>query len=136
MKNLRLFAFATRRSVAMALYHQLRRRNIITAPRGDRLRISPHFYNTPTEIDELRQRASYRPSDYTVDLYCSSSLYVKQCTTSRAALYCRCLRAQALSHLERHEEILGKTTIYRIEAGRKRSMLARSLPKRKTEQEG
>jgi selenocysteine lyase/cysteine desulfurase len=35
------------------LYSHLKKRNIITAPRGDRLRISPHFYNTQTEIDEL-----------------------------------------------------------------------------------
>lgn len=38
---------------AMTLYSRLKARNIITAPRGDRLRISPHFYNTPDEIDEL-----------------------------------------------------------------------------------
>ena len=37
----------------MTLYSQLKQRNIITAPRGDRLRIAPHFYNTPEEIDEL-----------------------------------------------------------------------------------
>lgn len=37
----------------MTLYSQLKQRNIITAPRGDRLRIAPHFYNTPDEIDEL-----------------------------------------------------------------------------------
>lgn len=37
----------------MDLYTQLRKRNIITAPRGDRLRISPHFYNTLEETDEL-----------------------------------------------------------------------------------
>jgi len=37
----------------MALYFQLKHRNIITAPRGDRLRIAPHFYNTAQEIDEL-----------------------------------------------------------------------------------
>ena len=35
----------------MALYSQLRRQGIVTAPRGDRLRISPHFYNTLGEID-------------------------------------------------------------------------------------
>lgn len=35
------------------LYAHLKKRNIVTAPRGDRLRISPHFYNTQTEIDEL-----------------------------------------------------------------------------------
>ena len=38
---------------SMDLYSHLRKRNIITAPRGDRLRISPHFYNTLDEMDEL-----------------------------------------------------------------------------------
>lgn len=38
---------------AMALYHQLNKRNIITAPRGGRLRIAPHFYNTDSEVDEF-----------------------------------------------------------------------------------
>lgn len=37
----------------MALYAHLKRREIVTAPRGDRLRISPHFYNTLEEIDAL-----------------------------------------------------------------------------------
>jgi selenocysteine lyase/cysteine desulfurase len=37
----------------MDLYAHLKKRNIITAPRGDRLRISPHFYNTVEEMDEL-----------------------------------------------------------------------------------
>ena len=37
----------------MSLYTHLRRQNIITAPRGGRLRISPHFYNTTDEIDRL-----------------------------------------------------------------------------------
>jgi cysteine desulfurase/selenocysteine lyase len=37
----------------LALYAHLKQRNIITAPRGDRLRIAPHFYNTHAEIDEL-----------------------------------------------------------------------------------
>jgi selenocysteine lyase/cysteine desulfurase len=37
----------------MDLYTHLRKRSIITAPRGERLRISPHFYNTHEEIDEL-----------------------------------------------------------------------------------
>ena len=36
---------------AMALYYQLNTRQIITAPRGGRLRIAPHFYNTPAEIE-------------------------------------------------------------------------------------
>jgi len=38
---------------AMALYHQLNAKQIVTAPRGDRLRIAPHFYNTASEVDEL-----------------------------------------------------------------------------------
>lgn len=37
----------------MALYAHLMSRNIVTAPRGDRLRISPHLYNTSQEVDEL-----------------------------------------------------------------------------------
>ena len=36
---------------AMALYHQLNKKNIVTAPRADRLRIAPHFYNTHTEVE-------------------------------------------------------------------------------------
>lgn len=39
---------------AMALYSHLASRHIITAPRGDdRLRLSPHLYNTSQEVDEL-----------------------------------------------------------------------------------
>jgi len=38
---------------AMHLYHHLGERKIVTAPRGDRLRISPHLYNTSLEVDEL-----------------------------------------------------------------------------------
>ena len=38
---------------AMQLYSQLKSNNIITAPRGDGLRIAPHFYNSFDEIDEL-----------------------------------------------------------------------------------
>ncbi len=38
---------------SMDLYSHLKKRNIITAPRGGRLRISPHLYNTLEEIDEL-----------------------------------------------------------------------------------
>lgn len=38
---------------SMDTYAHLKKRNIITAPRGDRLRISPHFYNTIEEIDQL-----------------------------------------------------------------------------------
>ena len=37
----------------MNLYSHLIKQNIITAPRGDRLRISPHLYNTLAEIDHL-----------------------------------------------------------------------------------
>jgi cysteine desulfurase/selenocysteine lyase len=40
---------------SMDLYTHLKRRNIITAPRGDRLRISPHLYNTLEEIEELAE---------------------------------------------------------------------------------
>ena len=38
---------------AMALYAHLMARNIVTAPRVERLRIAPHLYNTSQEIDEL-----------------------------------------------------------------------------------
>jgi len=38
---------------AMALYHQLNAKHIVTAPRLDRLRIAPHFYNTPAEVEEF-----------------------------------------------------------------------------------
>jgi len=38
---------------AMALYAHLKARNIITAPRGDRLRVAPHLYNTFEDMDEL-----------------------------------------------------------------------------------
>lgn len=37
----------------MSLYAHLREHHIVTAPRGDRLRISPHLYNTVEEIDAL-----------------------------------------------------------------------------------
>lgn len=37
----------------MALYAHLMSRNIVTAPRGGLLRISPHLYNTSQEVDEL-----------------------------------------------------------------------------------
>ncbi|MGI8838052.1 MAG: aminotransferase class V-fold PLP-dependent enzyme [Pyrinomonadaceae bacterium] len=37
----------------MNLYAHLKDRGIITAPRRDRLRISPHLYNTPEEIEVL-----------------------------------------------------------------------------------
>ena len=42
-----------RRFSVTALYAQLKQRNIITAPRGDRLRISPHLYNSVDEIDQF-----------------------------------------------------------------------------------
>ncbi|HYN25317.1 MAG TPA: aminotransferase class V-fold PLP-dependent enzyme [Pyrinomonadaceae bacterium] len=38
---------------SMALYAHLKTRNLITAPRGDRLRVAPHLYNTFEDIDEL-----------------------------------------------------------------------------------
>ena len=38
---------------AMQLYQHLKNHNIITAPRADRLRIAPHFYNSFDEIEEL-----------------------------------------------------------------------------------
>ena len=38
---------------AMSLYHQLNAKQIVTAPRLERLRISPHFYNTPAEVEEF-----------------------------------------------------------------------------------
>lgn len=38
---------------SLDLFHHLMDRNIVTAPRGDRLRISPHLYNTLEEIDGL-----------------------------------------------------------------------------------
>jgi selenocysteine lyase/cysteine desulfurase len=37
----------------MELYSHLKKQNIITAPRGTRLRIAPHLYNTREEIDAL-----------------------------------------------------------------------------------
>jgi selenocysteine lyase/cysteine desulfurase len=36
-----------------ALYAHLKRQNIIVAPRGDRLRVAPHLYNTAAEIESL-----------------------------------------------------------------------------------
>jgi selenocysteine lyase/cysteine desulfurase len=38
---------------SMDLYVHLKKAGIITAPRSDRLRIAPHLYNTPHEIDLL-----------------------------------------------------------------------------------
>lgn len=37
----------------LALYGHLKRRNVITAPRGGGLRIAPHVYNTRDDIDQL-----------------------------------------------------------------------------------
>jgi cysteine desulfurase/selenocysteine lyase len=37
----------------MALYAHLRKQNIVVAPRGPRLRIAPHLYNTTADIDAL-----------------------------------------------------------------------------------
>lgn len=42
-----------RRLSVTALYAELKAKNIITAPRGDRLRIAPHLYNTLEEIDRF-----------------------------------------------------------------------------------
>jgi cysteine desulfurase / selenocysteine lyase len=38
---------------ALDIYHHLRDRNVIVSARGDRVRISPHFYNTAEDIDRL-----------------------------------------------------------------------------------
>lgn len=43
----------TRGLTPMSLYSHLKKANIVTAPRGDRLRISPHVYNTTNDIDAL-----------------------------------------------------------------------------------
>ncbi|HEY6121702.1 MAG TPA: aminotransferase class V-fold PLP-dependent enzyme [Pyrinomonadaceae bacterium] len=43
----------TRGLTPMSLFQNLRKQNIIAAPRGNRLRIAPHAYNTIQEIDEL-----------------------------------------------------------------------------------
>lgn len=37
----------------MALYSHLKKRDVIAAPRGNRLRISPHLYNTTEDIEAL-----------------------------------------------------------------------------------
>jgi selenocysteine lyase/cysteine desulfurase len=37
----------------MSVYVHLKELNIVTAPRGERLRVSPHLYNSPEEIDAL-----------------------------------------------------------------------------------
>jgi cysteine desulfurase/selenocysteine lyase len=37
----------------MSIYQHLIEKNIVTAPRGDRLRIAPHFYNTTDDVDRL-----------------------------------------------------------------------------------
>ncbi|HKP46167.1 MAG TPA: aminotransferase class V-fold PLP-dependent enzyme [Pyrinomonadaceae bacterium] len=37
----------------LQLYNHLKDHGVVTAPRGDRLRISPHLYNTIDEIDQL-----------------------------------------------------------------------------------
>jgi selenocysteine lyase/cysteine desulfurase len=37
----------------MALYAHLKQRQVVVAPRGDRMRISPHLYNDASDIDRL-----------------------------------------------------------------------------------
>jgi selenocysteine lyase/cysteine desulfurase len=37
----------------MSLYAHLKRQNVIVAPRGERLRVAPHLYNTMQDIDAL-----------------------------------------------------------------------------------
>lgn len=37
----------------MEIYRRLAEKHVITAPRGNRLRIAPHFYNTTEDIDHL-----------------------------------------------------------------------------------
>jgi cysteine desulfurase / selenocysteine lyase len=37
----------------MALYSHLKKQNVIAAPRGSRLRISPHLYNTTEDMDAI-----------------------------------------------------------------------------------
>lgn len=37
----------------MALYAHLKKRGVIVAPRGERLRVAPHLYNTTEDIDAL-----------------------------------------------------------------------------------
>jgi cysteine desulfurase/selenocysteine lyase len=38
---------------AAALYSRLKKQNIVTAPRGDRLRVAPHLYNTAEDVEAL-----------------------------------------------------------------------------------
>lgn len=38
---------------ALALYAHLKKQGIVTAPRGDRLRVAPHLYNTIDDMDAL-----------------------------------------------------------------------------------
>ena len=38
---------------AGALYHHLKKQGIVAAPRGNRLRISPHLYNTTADLEAL-----------------------------------------------------------------------------------
>ncbi|PYS70490.1 MAG: hypothetical protein DMF69_13400, partial [Acidobacteria bacterium] len=38
---------------SMRLYSELKKQNIVTAPRGDRLRIAPHLYNSISDINVL-----------------------------------------------------------------------------------
>lgn len=38
---------------ALALYSHLKKQGIVTAPRGDRLRVAPHLYNTTEDLEAL-----------------------------------------------------------------------------------
>lgn len=48
-----IVAIRHERETPMSLYARLKAARIVTAPRGDSLRIAPHCYNTQAEIDEL-----------------------------------------------------------------------------------
>ncbi len=49
-----IFSIRSRQGLTpMSLFQQLRAQSIVTAPRGNALRIAPHVYNTNEEIDRL-----------------------------------------------------------------------------------
>jgi selenocysteine lyase/cysteine desulfurase len=37
----------------MEIYAHLKQRNVVVAPRGERVRISPHLYNTIEDLNRL-----------------------------------------------------------------------------------